>query len=388
MLTKRFAAGACAPRWRALSRPSVAVSLMIPRASFDRLGHRGSGAQIAPKAIAGCHPPPSGGSEPARRAARAASAMSARMARARGSNVAPDGRRRTPREVRSNSFTPSSSSSERIWRLSGGWDRCKRAAARPTFPSSATATKYSSCARLTAGKASTQATARPTAHPARSKRYWIAEGAGLQSSSDGDRDPRGRRSCGDAAGWTRRRGHAGDGRGANRPGLSTADIDAWVRADTARCGGRPSQLGFHGFPAAVCTSRNAVVCHGIPSPQERLAPGRHHQRRRHDRAGRFSRRHVGDVLRRRAQRRGETRRRDRPPLSRRGDRRGPRRRAPWRHRRSHRGAGGARGLQRGARARRARNRPAACTHRRRSSTSAHAGWACACARAWPSPSSR
>lgn len=28
-----------------------------------------------------------------------------------------------------------------------------------------------------------------------------------------------------------------------------------------------------GFPAAVCTSRNHVVCHGIPSPHERLAPG-------------------------------------------------------------------------------------------------------------------
>ena len=57
------------------------------------------------------------------------------------------------------------------------------------------------------------------------------------------------------------------------PGVSTAEIDAWVRADTARRGGRPSQLGFHGFPAAVCTSRNAVVCHGIPSPHEHLAPG-------------------------------------------------------------------------------------------------------------------
>jgi methionyl aminopeptidase len=57
------------------------------------------------------------------------------------------------------------------------------------------------------------------------------------------------------------------------PGVSTADIDAWVRADTRRRGGRPSQLGFHGFPAAVCTSRNAVVCHGIPSAHERLASG-------------------------------------------------------------------------------------------------------------------
>jgi methionyl aminopeptidase len=57
------------------------------------------------------------------------------------------------------------------------------------------------------------------------------------------------------------------------PGASTADIDAWVRADTARRGGRPSQLGYQGFPAAVCTSRNQVVCHGIPRREERLLPG-------------------------------------------------------------------------------------------------------------------
>jgi methionyl aminopeptidase len=57
------------------------------------------------------------------------------------------------------------------------------------------------------------------------------------------------------------------------PGVSTGDIDAWVRADTRRRGGKPSQLGFHGFPAAVCTSRNAVVCHGIPNARERLEPG-------------------------------------------------------------------------------------------------------------------
>jgi methionyl aminopeptidase len=58
-----------------------------------------------------------------------------------------------------------------------------------------------------------------------------------------------------------------------RPGITTAQIDAWVREDTARRGGRPSQLGYHGFPAAVCTSRNHVVCHGIPSPTEVLAEG-------------------------------------------------------------------------------------------------------------------
>ncbi|MDO9019743.1 MAG: type I methionyl aminopeptidase [Deltaproteobacteria bacterium] len=58
-----------------------------------------------------------------------------------------------------------------------------------------------------------------------------------------------------------------------RVGVSTADIDRWVRADTAARGARPSQLGYRGFPAAVCTSRNAVVCHGIPSEAERLGDG-------------------------------------------------------------------------------------------------------------------
>ncbi|MBF5045888.1 type I methionyl aminopeptidase [Aggregicoccus sp. 17bor-14] len=56
-------------------------------------------------------------------------------------------------------------------------------------------------------------------------------------------------------------------------GVSTADIDRWVRADTAARGGTPSQLGYHGFPAAVCTSRNQVVCHGVPREDERLKPG-------------------------------------------------------------------------------------------------------------------
>lgn len=58
-----------------------------------------------------------------------------------------------------------------------------------------------------------------------------------------------------------------------RIGMSTHEIDQLVRQDTARRGGRPSQLGYHGFPAAVCTSRNSVVCHGIPSRTELLADG-------------------------------------------------------------------------------------------------------------------
>jgi methionyl aminopeptidase len=58
-----------------------------------------------------------------------------------------------------------------------------------------------------------------------------------------------------------------------RPGITTGDIDRWVREDTARRGGKPSQLGYKGFPAAVCTSRNSVVCHGIPRDDELLVDG-------------------------------------------------------------------------------------------------------------------
>ncbi|MDD9968190.1 MAG: type I methionyl aminopeptidase [Myxococcales bacterium] len=56
-------------------------------------------------------------------------------------------------------------------------------------------------------------------------------------------------------------------------GVSTGDIDRFVRTDTRARGGVPSQLGYHGFPAAVCTSVNDVVCHGIPSPHQLLSPG-------------------------------------------------------------------------------------------------------------------
>jgi methionyl aminopeptidase len=58
-----------------------------------------------------------------------------------------------------------------------------------------------------------------------------------------------------------------------RAGVATADIDRWVREHTRTLGGEPSQLGYQGFPAAVCTSRNQVVCHGIPRRDEALDDG-------------------------------------------------------------------------------------------------------------------
>ncbi len=58
-----------------------------------------------------------------------------------------------------------------------------------------------------------------------------------------------------------------------RPGVTTAEIDAWVREHTSQLGGTPSHFGYEGFPASVCTSRNHVVCHGIPRAEEALRAG-------------------------------------------------------------------------------------------------------------------
>lgn len=51
------------------------------------------------------------------------------------------------------------------------------------------------------------------------------------------------------------------------PGISTARLDAQARSRIAELGGRPSFLGYMDFPAALCTSIDAEVIHGIPSEQ-------------------------------------------------------------------------------------------------------------------------
>ena len=56
-------------------------------------------------------------------------------------------------------------------------------------------------------------------------------------------------------------------------GVSTAEIDDVVVKTTKKLGGTPTCLGFHGFPRAVCTSRNNVICHGIPCDTEVLREG-------------------------------------------------------------------------------------------------------------------
>jgi len=49
-----------------------------------------------------------------------------------------------------------------------------------------------------------------------------------------------------------------------RPGLTTADLDAVAADVITSAGASPSFLGYHGFPATICTSVNDEIVHGIP----------------------------------------------------------------------------------------------------------------------------
>jgi methionyl aminopeptidase len=51
---------------------------------------------------------------------------------------------------------------------------------------------------------------------------------------------------------------------ASKPGVTTADVDAVAREVLDRRSARSNFLGYHGFPAVVCTSPNEVIVHGIP----------------------------------------------------------------------------------------------------------------------------
>ena len=53
-------------------------------------------------------------------------------------------------------------------------------------------------------------------------------------------------------------------RAATRPGVTTAEIDAAAREVLARRGATSNFLGYHGFPAVICTSPNNMIVHGIP----------------------------------------------------------------------------------------------------------------------------
>ena len=52
--------------------------------------------------------------------------------------------------------------------------------------------------------------------------------------------------------------------GAIRPGITTIQLDTLARQYIQKSGARPAFLGYHGFPATICTSLNEEVVHGIP----------------------------------------------------------------------------------------------------------------------------
>jgi methionyl aminopeptidase len=57
------------------------------------------------------------------------------------------------------------------------------------------------------------------------------------------------------------------------PGISTAELDAIAEREIRGAGAAPSFLGYHGYPATICTSVNEQVVHGIPSRAAVLAAG-------------------------------------------------------------------------------------------------------------------
>ena len=62
-------------------------------------------------------------------------------------------------------------------------------------------------------------------------------------------------------------------RDAIRPGITTMELDRIARDVIEKRGARSNFLGYHGFPAVVCTSPNDVIVHGIPSDTVVLQDG-------------------------------------------------------------------------------------------------------------------
>jgi methionyl aminopeptidase len=51
-----------------------------------------------------------------------------------------------------------------------------------------------------------------------------------------------------------------------RPGVTTAELDRIAEEFIESQGGHPTFKGYRGYPAAICTSPNDMIVHGIPGP--------------------------------------------------------------------------------------------------------------------------
>ena len=58
-----------------------------------------------------------------------------------------------------------------------------------------------------------------------------------------------------------------------KEGVTTADVDRWVKEYIEGQGAIPSCLGYEGYPASACVSIDDVVVHGIPSKKTYIEEG-------------------------------------------------------------------------------------------------------------------
>lgn len=58
-----------------------------------------------------------------------------------------------------------------------------------------------------------------------------------------------------------------------KPGMTTAELDAYAEDKIRQMGATPSFKGYYGFPASICASVNQEVVHGIPNPKKVLRQG-------------------------------------------------------------------------------------------------------------------
>ena len=58
-----------------------------------------------------------------------------------------------------------------------------------------------------------------------------------------------------------------------KAGMSTYELDRHIHDFIVKHGGKPSFLGYHGFPASACISVNEELIHGIPSKKKIIREG-------------------------------------------------------------------------------------------------------------------
>lgn len=58
-----------------------------------------------------------------------------------------------------------------------------------------------------------------------------------------------------------------------KPDMTTKDLDRLAYEFIKSQGATPSCLGYHGYPASICTSINDCIVHGIPSSEQRVKEG-------------------------------------------------------------------------------------------------------------------